>query len=130
MHDRSLLEHWFNIPGDKIVLAPFYFHDHQINPFPKDLDARRHFVTIGNFRHSPNEDSVFWLKERIWPKIKTEMKKRLNEKINSRDGQDRDESTHVDYSNIECHVYGAFPAKKHMNLTNKKEGKIEHDITW
>ena len=34
------------------------------------FEARRHFISIGNFRHAPNWDAVLCLKQRIWPAIR------------------------------------------------------------
>ncbi len=59
---------------------------------------RRHFVTIGNFRHPPNRDSVLRLKREIWPEIR-------------RLGPD-----------FELHVYGAYPASRDMELHDPRNG--------
>lgn len=58
---------------------------------------RKNFVSIGNFLHKPNWQTVLQLKK-IWPKIK----KRLPE--------------------TELHIYGAYVPEKALQLHNEKEG--------
>jgi O-antigen biosynthesis protein len=59
---------------------------------------RKNFISIGNFLHEPNFDSVKYLKEEIWPLIR----KRLPE--------------------AELHVYGAYASQKVNTFHNPKEG--------
>ena len=59
---------------------------------------RQHFVTIGNFRHAPNWDSVLYLKNSIWPLIRKKLK------------------------DAELHIYGSYPPKKAQQLHNPKQG--------
>jgi glycosyltransferase involved in cell wall biosynthesis len=68
-----------------------------IENLPK-FEARQHFITIGNFLHEPNYNSVLYLKEIIWPLIKTQLPK------------------------AELHIYGAYASQKVTQLHNKKEG--------
>ena len=51
---------------------------------PECIPERKHFVSIGNFRHAPNIDAVNILVQQLWPSIR----KALPE--------------------AECHVYGAY----------------------
>jgi O-antigen biosynthesis protein len=53
---------------------------------------------IGNFRHGPNSDGVRWLCDKIWPKIRQALPE------------------------AEMHVYGAYPPREMMNLTNTQSG--------
>lgn len=73
----------------KTVLAPFFFPSSSfavsspplsnsaasflsstiLRPFCK----RKHFVTIGNFKHEPNVDGLLWLKREIWPHMRAEL---------------------------------------------------------
>ncbi|MCW9018523.1 MAG: glycosyltransferase family 4 protein, partial [Kangiellaceae bacterium] len=61
------------------------------------FDQRNHFVTIGNFRHAPNWDSVLFLQE-IWPLIRKELPE------------------------AELHIYGSYPPKKATQLDNPRTG--------
>jgi glycosyltransferase involved in cell wall biosynthesis len=64
---------------------------------------RRHFVSIGNFRHLPNRDATFWLARSLWPKIRAEFAARGAE-------------------DVELHLYGAYPPKEIMALDSPKTG--------
>lgn len=96
--ELELLENQFSVPGSLLHLCPFMFDESQIDNDSPSFDARHHFMTIGNFRHAPNWDSVLWLKQTIWPLIR----KALPE--------------------AELHIYGAYPPKKAMALHAPKEG--------
>ena len=71
--------------------------DNDFDAFPSFAE-RQHFITIGNFRHEPNWNSVLYLKETIWPLIKRQLPK------------------------AEMHVYGSYVTEKAMNLQNEKDG--------
>ncbi|WP_027856537.1 glycosyltransferase [Marinobacterium jannaschii] len=86
--DPALLHHLtFMLPA---------LDEDQRNQWPA-FSERKHFVTIGNFRHAPNWDSVLYLKQTIWPLIR----KRLPE--------------------AQMHIYGAYPPKKATQLDNPRE---------
>ena len=61
-------------------------------------NERQHFVTIGNFRHAPNWDSVLYLKNTIWPLVRKQLK------------------------GAELHIYGSYTPKKAQQLHNPKQG--------
>lgn len=63
---------------------------------------RKHFVSIGNFRHLPNRDAAFWSTKVLWPKIREEL---------ARHGE-RD---------AEFHLYGAYAPKEIMALDSPKD---------
>lgn len=62
------------------------------------FSERRHFVTIGSFRHAPNWDSVLYLKQAVWPLLRKELPE------------------------AELHVYGSYPTEKAVQLTQSNEG--------
>ena len=62
------------------------------------FDQRKHFITIGNFRHEPNYDSIVYLKETIWPMIRKEL------------------------PGSEMHIYGSYPMAKVTQLNNLTQG--------
>jgi glycosyltransferase involved in cell wall biosynthesis len=64
---------------------------------------RRHFVSIGNFRHLPNRDATFWLARVLWPRIRAELE------------------AHGE-SGVELHLYGAYPPKEIMALDSPATG--------
>ncbi len=69
----------------------------------KAWTERRHFVSIGNFRHHPNRDSVFWLAQVLWPLMQKELRAR---------GE----------TDVELHLYGAYPPKEIMALDSPRTG--------
>ena len=58
---------------------------------------RQNFISIGNFRHEPNWNTVLYLKETIWPIISSKL------------------------HNAEMHIYGSYVTQKAMQLNNPKE---------
>ncbi|MBT8243947.1 glycosyltransferase family 4 protein [Winogradskyella sp.] len=69
----------------------------EIESLPK-FEERQHFITIGNFLHSPNYDAVVYLKTEIWPLIKEQLPK------------------------AEMHIYGAYESQKVSQLHNENDG--------
>ncbi|MES0371263.1 MAG: glycosyltransferase [Mariprofundaceae bacterium] len=97
-HEQQLLEEKFSIPGALTHLCPFMFDESNIvRPVPA-FEERRHFITIGNFRHAPNWDSVLWLKSTIWPLIRKPL------------------------PDAELHIYGSYPPKKATALDKPIDG--------
>ena len=98
--EMELLLNEFNLPESKLLYLPLLFDEEvfQENIMSPSFEERKHFVTIGNFLHPPNWDSVLFLKEYIWPKIRKVL------------------------SDAELHIYGAYTDQKALNLHNRKEG--------
>ncbi|MCU4675497.1 glycosyltransferase family 4 protein [Catenovulum sp. 2E275] len=97
-YEMTLLQTQFNLPANKLFYLPFTIDS---TPVIEDLLAytnKHHFICIGNFRHEPNWDAVLYLKEKIWPLIRKELKQ------------------------AELHIYGAYPPKKATQLNNPKQG--------
>jgi len=98
--EMELLRTIFLIPKDLLYYLPFLVEalsKEKIGTLPK-YEERDHFITIGNFRHTPNTDSVMFLKKDIWPRIKD----RLPE--------------------AELHIYGAYAPKHITDLHNEADG--------
>lgn len=96
----SLLAKEFNIADNLLFHLPFIdasYRDIDLDKYP-NFNSRKHFMTIGNFKHKPNEDAVKFLKESIWPIIR----KKLPES--------------------ELHVYGAYPSQGIRQLEDRKIG--------
>lgn len=69
-YEYALLQRVFKIDASKIAYVPFLVESSDVhNPWSE----RQHFVTIGNFRHAPNLDSIHYLKKEIWPIIRREL---------------------------------------------------------
>jgi|GEM_PF-766458 len=93
--EAKLLEGLPDFPAGRVALSRWGVEPLQVAP---PFSERRHFVTIGNFRHPPNRDSVVRLKRDIWPEIR-----RLA-------------------PGLELHVYGAYPASRDMEIHAPREG--------
>ena len=96
----EILQTQFKVDKQLLCYLPFMLNEissTEIEQLPK-FENRQHFITIGNFLHEPNYNSVSYLKETIWPLIK----KRLPE--------------------TELHIYGSYAPQKVKEFNNKKEG--------
>lgn len=96
-YECELLQHQFQVPVSQMLHTPFMLNKPDSDDW-LDFSARRNFISIGNFRHAPNWDSVLWLKHEIWPLIRQQLPQ------------------------AELHIYGAYPPKKATNLHNPKQG--------
>ena len=99
-YEMTLLTETYNVDPTLLVHTPFMLpnidEQHQFN----DYEARQDFICIGSFRHAPNWDSVLWLYEEIWPKIRKQL------------------------PNANLNVCGSYPPKKATQLHNPKKGFI------
>ncbi|MGE8498025.1 MAG: glycosyltransferase [Pseudomonas sp.] len=101
-YEMQLLQSHFGVP-------PSLLHHCALMLIPSgtaqpDFAEREHFVSIGNFRHAPNWDSVLWLKHALWPLIRQRLPQ------------------------AQLHVYGAYPPPKATALHNAKQGF--HVLGW
>lgn len=96
----ALLKNQFNIDISLLHYLPFMLDPMEKSDtdiWPK-FESRAHFITVGNFLHEPNWDSVQYLNNEVWPLIRKEL------------------------SLIELHIYGAYPSQKVIQLHNPKIG--------
>ena len=93
--EYNLLINDFKINPNLLFYIPFLTEGFEKSKTP--FADRKHFVSIGNFLHEPNWQTVLKLKQ-IWKSIK----KRLPE--------------------AELHIYGAYTSQKVLELHNAKEG--------
>ncbi|EAQ51577.1 glycosyltransferase, partial [Vibrio sp. MED222] len=96
-YEMDLLQSEFNIDPKLLHHLPFMVDLNTLPESTKSFEERKHFMTIGNFRHAPNWDAVLQL-QKIWPKIR----KQLPES--------------------ELHIYGSYPPPKATALHNPKTG--------
>jgi len=100
--EMKLLRKTFKIDKLLLIYMPFLINKinlESIRSYPAFLN-RKHFISIGNFKHEPNLNSVQYLKEVIWPLI------------------------HEKLPEVQLHIYGAYATEKVLQLQNKKEGFI------
>ena len=98
--EMEMLHTQFKIDKQLLYYLPFMLEelkDEVTQSLPK-YEERQHFITIGNFLHEPNYNSVLYLKDTIWPLIRKEL------------------------PNTELHIYGAYASQKVDQLHNEREG--------
>lgn len=98
--EMNILNHKFNVNEKLLFYLPFMLNEVSIEEQEKfsKFQDRNHFITIGNFLHEPNYNTVLYLKETIWPLIRKQLPK------------------------AEMHIYGAYASQKINQLNNEKEG--------
>ncbi|WP_027382872.1 glycosyltransferase [Epilithonimonas caeni] len=93
--EYQLLTDKFKIDPDILFYIPFLTE--KIEKNKTTFQERQHFVSIGNFLHEPNWQTVLKLKQ-IWGSIKKKIPQ------------------------AELHIYGAYTSQKVFGLHNEKEG--------
>ncbi|MFA0053143.1 glycosyltransferase [Vibrio echinoideorum] len=96
-YEMDLLQSEFNIDPTLLHHLPFMVDLNTLPESTKSFEERKHFMTIGNFRHAPNWDAVLQL-QKIWPKIRKQL------------------------PDTELHIYGSYPPPKATALHNPKTG--------
>ena len=99
-YEIELLTTKLQFPRKLLFYLPFLVDDNAL-PKPQSWRTytdRAHFVSIGNFWHAPNWDSVLFLKKEVWPLIRAQLPK------------------------AELHIYGAYASQKVWQLHNQAEG--------
>lgn len=98
--EMKLLSNFFDIDEQLLVYLPFRipnFGSRMLEQWPP-FEERNHFMTIGNFRHEPNWDSVCYLNEQVWPLIRTRL------------------------PDAQLHIYGSYVTQKARQLHNPGKG--------
>ncbi|PMN51742.1 glycosyltransferase [Vibrio lentus] len=96
-YEMDLLQSEFNIDPKLLHHLPFMVDLNTLPESTKSFEERKHFMTIGNFRHAPNWDAVLQL-QKIWPKIRKQL------------------------PDTELHIYGSYPPPKATALHNPQTG--------
>ncbi|MEZ9129112.1 glycosyltransferase [Vibrio splendidus] len=96
-YEMELLQSEFNIDPKLLHHLPFMVDLNTLPESTKSFEERKHFMTIGNFRHAPNWDAVLQL-QKVWPKIRKQL------------------------PDTELHIYGSYPPPKATALHNSKTG--------
>lgn len=95
--EMELLVDTFKVDASLLHHLPFMVELEECPDKTMPFSERKHFMTIGNFRHAPNWDAVLYL-QTIWPLIKQQL------------------------PDAELHIYGAYPPPKATALNNHKTG--------
>ena len=96
-YEVQLLVDTFSVDASLLHYLPFMLDVETLPKITKSFSERKHFITIGNFRHAPNWDSVLRL-QKIWPVIRKNL------------------------PDAELHIYGSYPPPKATALNNPKTG--------
>ena len=96
-YEIQLLQQTYKVDASLLHYLPFMLKPPWQFSRSRSFSQRQHFVTIGNFRHAPNWDSVQYLQQ-IWPSIRSRI------------------------PDAELHIYGAYASKKVSLLNNPKTG--------
>ena len=97
--EMEILTNIFKIDSKILLYLPFLLdeiNENNFEDFPSFAE-RQNFISIGNFRHEPNWNTVLYLKETVWPLISSKL------------------------HNAEMHIYGSYVTQKAMQLNNPKE---------
>jgi len=97
----EILKNIYHVAEDLLMYLPFMYDSLDENKVLEKwptFESRKNFVTIGNFRHEPNWDSVLYLKNQVWPLIREKLK------------------------GAKLHIYGSYLPKKAQQLHNEKQG--------
>ncbi|KAA3622096.1 MAG: glycosyltransferase [Flavobacterium sp.] len=97
--ELELLQEEFRIPTEILFYLPFMMDMSRLQEeeFP-NFEQRRNMVTIGNFQHAPNLDSVTWMATKIWPGIRKAL------------------------PSTELHIYGNYAPQQITQLHNEHTG--------
>lgn len=100
--EMELLTEQFKIPTTILHELPFMLDKISKEETLKkpSFEKRIDFVSIGNFKHEPNWQSVLHLKKNVWPLIKKQI------------------------PNAKLLIYGAYATQKVIDLHNEKEGFV------
>jgi len=101
-YEMKLLKKTFKIDKSLLLYVPFLLNKLNLenhSSYPS-FENRNHFISIGNFKHEPNWNSVQYLKTVIWPLIREKLPE------------------------AQLHVYGAYASEKVQQLHHKKDGFI------
>lgn len=100
--EMTLLQQQFGVPAMLLQHCNLMLMPNAVQQ--PDFAERRHFFSIGNFRHAPNWDAVLWLKHAIWPRIRQSLPQ------------------------AQLHVAGAYAPPKARALHNERQGF--HMLGW
>jgi len=96
--ETELLVDLFKVDASLLHYLPFVFNKNQLEQINPCYEQRQDFISIGNFRHPPNWDSVLWLKQQVWPLIRKQLPK------------------------AKLYICGAYPPPKATDLHDEKTG--------
>ena len=102
--ELKILIDTFKIDCSLLLYLPFMLdlNENSEQKQHSSFSERTDFVSIGNFLHPPNSDVIFYLKNDIWPLIKSQLPQ------------------------ANLHLYGAYDTQAIRSMHNKKDGFLLH----
>jgi glycosyltransferase involved in cell wall biosynthesis len=75
--EMKLLTQTYQVPAHILHYLPFLISKDDLQEYPScpSFSERIDFMTIGNWKHGPNKDSVHYLKKEIWPEVRKQLPK-------------------------------------------------------
>ena len=70
-YEMELLQRRFSLDAELLHHLPFMIEATALERSSPPFEKRRHFATIGNFLHAPNEDAFDWLHRDVWPRVRS-----------------------------------------------------------
>ena len=98
--ETELLKETFKIDPSLLLYLPFLIDSQskeETSVLP-NFKERKHFITMGNFKHRPNRVAVLFLQKEIWPLIRSAL------------------------PDTEMNIYGAYITEELQQMNNSKEG--------
>jgi len=73
--EMKLLTKTYKVPADILNYLPFLISRDNLPEYRSlpSFSERADFMTIGNWKHGPNKDSVHYLKKTIWPEVRKQL---------------------------------------------------------
>lgn len=102
--EMQLLQKFYKINPDLLLYLPYMIDtptEEEIALWP-DFSERKGFITIGNFRHKPNLDSIKYLRNDIWPLIRKSL------------------------PDVNMNIYGAYPTQQVKEWHDTGNGFLIH----
>lgn len=102
--EMHLLEQFYKISPDLLLYLPYMIDTptaEDVKSWP-DFSDRKGFMTIGNFRHKPNLDSIKYLRNDIWPLIRKSQ------------------------PDVSMNIYGAYPTQQVKEWHDTNSGFLIH----
>ena len=106
-YEQDLLITGYGIDASLLSLLRFWYQE---IPAQQLYEDRHHFVSIGNFHHAPNLDSVRLLKRSLWSALHAAAQK-------------------AGIADPQLHIYGAYPTSEVLSFHAPKEGFHVHGWT-
>ncbi|KAH9150388.1 hypothetical protein AeRB84_006749 [Aphanomyces euteiches] len=87
--EKEMLVNRFGVSPNSLVAMDYVADASILNEPQLDFMDRKHVAFVGSFKHSPNVDGLHWMKDKLWPAIRSKLA-----------------------SDVELHIYGSYASAK------------------